>query len=409
LKAPHSKAALLLAVVLGSVAGSGCSREQRSEAQQAEATRAPVPVTVALPKVEKVQRTVDVVGTLEANEEVTVSNKLDGRLQRVYVDLGDRVQVGQILAKLDDGDYALALNQVEGSLREAMARLGLDRMPESPPNLEESPAVTRAKADLDNARANFERLEALYEERVISRQEYDDVATKLKLAHSSHRAAIDEVKSIWMVVTDREAQVRLAKKRLQETAMLAPLQGMVAKRLVSAGEYVKVGTPLLVLVQSDPLRLRGAVPERFAAEVKLGQSVRAGVDAFPTEVFTGFISRISPAADRVSRAFTVEALIRNRDGRLKVGFFARAAILTRVDQNALTVPAAAIVRFAGVAKLFILDNEVAREREVRTGMRLGDAVEITEGLRGNERVITSGMAKLTDGVPVRAKELVPVS
>lgn len=409
MKPPPWETVLLLAVVLPAVAIWGCRREQKSEALRAEARRATISVTAAVPKIEKVQRTVDVVGTMEPNEEVTISNKLDGRLQKVYVDLGDRVQVGQILAKIDDGDYALAMKQVEGSLREAMARLGLDRMPESPPNLDGSPAVSRAKADLDNAKANFQRLKALYEEHVISGQEYDDSATKLKLAEASHRAAIDEVRSLWMVVTDREAQANLARKRLQETAILAPLQGLVAKRLVSSGEYVKVGTQLFVLVQSDPIRLRGTVPERFSAEVKLGQAVRAGVDAFPNEVFAGLISRISPAADRVSRAFTVEALIGNKDGRLKAGFFARASILIRVDQDALTVPLGAIVRFAGITKLFVLDHGVAREKEVRTGMRLGDAIEITGGLHKNDRIITSGVTKLSDGVPVEAKEVRPPS
>jgi len=176
---------------------------------------------------------------------------------------------------------------------------------------------------------------------------------------------------------------------------------------VDVGNYVRVGTPIFVLVADDPLRLRGEVPERFVSELKIGQEVRGTVEAFPGEVLRGRLARISAAADATSRALTVEATVPNPDGRLRVGFFCKAAILTRTDAEALVVPVEALVNFAGVTRVFLVDESgVAHSRPVRTGLSLGTRIEITDGLEPGDRVATSALARLADGskVVVRATE-----
>src|SRR5262249_23611629 len=137
--------------------------------------------------------------------------------------------------------------------------------------------------------------------------------------------------------------VALAKRdvlaiQLGHTKIRAPFAGRIAKRMVDAGNYVRVGTPIFVLVADNPLRLRGEVPERFAAELKVGQDVRGYVEAYPDDTLGGRLARISAASDPKSRALTVEALVPNPDGKLKVGFFCKAAILTRTDTDALVIP-----------------------------------------------------------------------
>src|SRR5262249_48932767 len=147
---------------------------------------------------------------------------------------------------------------------------------------------------------------------------------------------------------------------------------------------------------------------RFASEVQIGQEVRGHVDAYPDDTIDGRLTRISPAANLQSRALTVEALVPNGDGKLKTGFFCKSQILTRTDAAALMVPVEALVTFAGVTRVFVVQPDgTARGREVETGLRQGALVEVTSGLSAGERVATSGLARLSDGVRVVVRESGP--
>lgn len=217
----------------------------------------------------------------------------------------------------------------------------------------------------------------------MSQQEYDTIA-------SAHDVAL--------------AKRDVLAIQLGHTKIRAPFSGRIAKRLVDVGNYVRVGTPIFVLVADDPLRLRGEVPERFAADLQIGQEVRGAVEAYPGEVIRGKLTRISAAADPKSRALTVEAVVPNADGRLKVGFFCKAEILTRTNAEAIVVPVEALVDFAGVTRVFVIDDEgTAHSRQVETGLRIGPRVEVVSGLRPEERVATSALARLTDGAKVQVR------
>ncbi|MFN8599797.1 MAG: efflux RND transporter periplasmic adaptor subunit [Candidatus Binatia bacterium] len=354
---------LVLGLTLALAASSGCSRDKSGEpaasptgapAAGGPAANAsePVTVTVETVAVERVERTVDFVGTLRADAEAEVATEVDGRLLAIEADLGDQVKEGQVLASLDSAT-------LDAQLREAAANL--------------------QKASTDEARA--EKLKA---QGVMSQQEFDTISSAQHVAQARR-----DVLAI----------------HLAHTKIRAPFAGRIAKRLVDVGNYVRVGTPIFVLVADDPLRLRGEVPERFVAELAIGQEVRGSVEAFPGDVLKGRLARISAAADSTSRALTVEATIPNPDGRLKVGFFCKAAILTKSDAEALVVPVEALVNFAGVTRVFIVDEGgIARTRPVRTGLSLGTKVEIVEGLSRGDRVATSALARLAEGskVVVRA-------
>lgn len=352
--------ALALGLTIALAASFGCSRG-KPETPSATPTAAaaagggaasapdqPVTVTVETVAVERVERTVDFVGTLRADAEAEVATEVDGRLLTIDADLGDQVKEGQVLASLDSAT-------LDAQLREAAANL--------------------QKASTDEARA--EKLKA---QGVMSQQEFDTISSAQHVAQARR-----DVLAI----------------HLAHTKIRAPFAGRIAKRLVDVGNYVRVGTPIFVLVADDPLRLRGEVPERFVSELAIGQEVRGSVEAFPGDVLKGRLARISAAADSTSRALTVEATVPNPDGRLKVGFFCKAAILTRSDAEALVVPVEALVNFAGVTRVFVVDESgVARTRPVRTGLSLGTKVEIVEGLSRGDRVATSALARLAEGSKV---------
>lgn len=381
----------------------GCERntsaakvQKRSEEQGALA------VTVTPVRTQKVQRAVEFVGTLYASEEITVSSEVEGRIASISADLGDRATPGQLLAKIQDTEFRFAVEQTEAALKESLAKLGLENIP--PPNFDvaKTSPVIKAKAELDDTQANLKRMKSLYDEKVISAQEYDTAETRAKTAFATYKNSLEEARALVANAHGKEAQLGTARKRLRDTAILAPLAGSVSKRFISAGEYVKVAIPLFNLVQDNPLKLRGMIPERFAPELQTGQIIELKVDAFPDKAFKGKIARISPAAEVASRSFLVEGLIDNSERQLKPNFFARASVLTRIDPNALTVPQQALITFAGVTKVFVVEGGVARERAVQTGIRVGkNEVEISGGLKPGELVAISALTRLIDGANVK--------
>jgi len=317
--------------------------------------RSAVPVTVASVTLQPSARLVRFVGTLYGDQEVTLSSQVEGQIRALNVDLGDQVEAGEVLAQIED-------DQWRARLREAEAML--------------------AKAEADEARGR-----ELVGRQVISAQEYESMKTQ---------AAVAKAQRDTLTVTIRHAAVQ------------SPITGAVARRFVSAGEYVHPGSQLFTLVAEDPLKLRGNVPERFAHELQVGQAVQVQVDAFPESTFAGRLARISPASSPESRAVAIEAIVVNRDRKLKPGFFANAAVITRTDDQALMVPQEALITFAGVTKLFVISEGKAHERQVQVGSRSnGGLVEIVRGIEATEVVATSGLAKLEDGSTVSVR--VPVS
>ncbi|MBI4523802.1 MAG: efflux RND transporter periplasmic adaptor subunit [Deltaproteobacteria bacterium] len=390
---------LALALVL-----SGCEKSSSaSRVEKKGVAAASTPVTVTPVRTQRVQRTVEIVGTLFANEEVTVSSELDGRIAAIHADLGDGVRQGDTLAKIEDAEFRFAVQQIEASLKETLAKLGLERVPPANFDVAKTSLALKAQAELTDAQVNLKRMKALLEEKVISHQEYDTADTRYKTALAVYNGALEEARALIAQAHSKEAQLGTARKRLEDTTIRTAMSGSVSKRMVSAGEYVKIGAALFTLVQEHPLKLRGMVPERFAPEIRVGQAVDVRVDSFPNQVFKGKLSRLAPASEVQSRSFTIEALIENPRRILKPGFFAKAAIFTKVDSNALTVPQQALVTFAGVSKVFVVqDNQFARERIVQTGVRTGDnEVEIVSGLKPGELVVISGLTRLIDGSPVQ--------
>lgn len=316
-----------------------------------DATSAAVPVTAAAVVVRPSARIVNFVGTLYGNEDVTLSSPVEGQIKSLSADLGDHVEAGHVLAQIDD-------DQLRARLREAEATL--------------------AKAHADEARGRH-----LADDNVISVQEYESMKTHADVAQAQRDT---------LIVTIRHTRVE------------SPISGAVARRFVSSGEYVHPGSQLFSLVAEDPLKLRGDIPERFAHQLQVGQTVQVRVDAFPDTAFTGRLGRISPASNPENRSVAVEATIDNHDRKLKPGFFANAAVITRTDDRALMVPQEALVTFAGVTKLFVIKDGVAHERQVQAGTRgSGGLVEITEGLTADEQVATSGLTKLENGLAVTVK------
>ncbi len=375
----------------------GCSKSDAANARGRE--DAPKPVKVERVKEESVQRSIEVVGTLAAVDEVTISSEAEGRVSKLLADLGDRVHAGQILVELDAEKLQYNADQQKAALARALAKYGASDSQHLPP-IERTPDVVKAQAELAQARQSFDRTAELHKRQLLPRQSLDDAKTMLDSKQASYDAALQNAKNLRADIDASEANAKLAARQLRDTTIRAPFDGYVQKRLVNLGEYVKVQTPVMAVVRVDPLKVTAEVPERMAPWVKIDQAIDLHVDAFPDRTITGKVSRMSPAANTATRAFPFEALVPNGDAQLKPGTFARVRITSsRVDQL-LTLPYAALQYRYGVNRVFVVDNDHLVARELKVGERLGDRIEILGGIKAGETVATSDVDKLVDGMKV---------
>jgi RND family efflux transporter MFP subunit len=184
---------------------------------------------------------------------------------------------------------------------------------------------------------------------------------------------------------------------LEDTVLRSPIDGIVRVRSAFAGEYRAAGTPIVTVVRQDPLRLQLAVPERSAAEVRAGQVVRVTVEG-DSASHEGRVVRLSPSIEEGTRTLAIEAAVPNPEARLRPGTFARADIVVS-EARGLVVPKSAVIVFAGVEKVMTVEEGAAHERRIRTGERVGDRVEVLEGLDAGAVVIANG-GSIADGTPV---------
>ncbi|HET9488206.1 MAG TPA: efflux RND transporter periplasmic adaptor subunit [Methylomirabilota bacterium] len=381
---------LLVLVAVGLAAGA-CGPDQPATASPQRKSATPAPAQRAV-KVEpagerQVARTVIATGTLAAEDQVVLGFQVAGRLSEILVDLGSRVRRGQALARLDPTDFRLRVEQAEAALRQARVRVGLS--PEGTDtrvNIEETAVVAQARAVLVEARLTRERMVKLWEQQLVARAQLDAAVAALQVAEARYQDAVEEVRNRQAVLAQRRSELELARQQLADTTLTSPIDGAARERRASVGQYLAAGTPVATVVQLDPLRLRVAVPERDAADVRPGQKVRLTVEG-DSASYGGRVVRLSPAIEEQSRTLLVEAEIPNPRGALRPGAFAKAEITTDAGRPVVVVPASAIVTFAGIDKVLAVADGRAVEKRVQLGRRLGEHVEVVSGLDKGEAVV----------------------
>jgi HlyD family secretion protein len=423
-------------LVVGLAVALGASAQSRAPGPGKPGASAPEPpplrITTAVAEGRSVQRSVDTVGSLLAWEEAVARSLISGTVLRLHADLGDTVREGQPLADLDRREADLTVDQLAADLvaaRENLARsraaaeasrANLERTRESRRALVAD--VERARADAEWKRRELERNQELLAKELIAARDVDQARAQhqaaaalvqmaestlgqhveqVRAAEAQLEADLGAVKAADAQVRQREAAVDLGKKRLTDTVVPAPLTGVVARRHVAGGEFVKDNTPLFTVVATDPLKYTGTVAERAAPEIRGGQEVRLTVDAFGARAFPGQVTRVAPVVDVPTRTLALEARVPNGQGLLKPGFFARGTVQVRRDARVPFVPAEALAYVVGISKVFVVANGRAQERLVKAGLREAGWVEILDGVKPGETVATSGLAQLYDGAPVQ--------
>jgi RND family efflux transporter MFP subunit len=344
-----------------------------------------------------------VTGTLAADQEVVLGFKVPGRLAEIPVDLGSSVQKSQAVAKLDTTDFELRVRQADAALQQARVRLGLSPDEEDANVvLEETAIAKQSRAEMDAARSRLERARQLYDKGLLPKADYDTTNSGYKVAEAKYEDSLDEVRNRQALLAQRKSELEIARQQLADTVLYAPISGMIRQRSANVGQYLAAGTPVVALVQTQPLRLQTAVPEREARMIRTGQPVRVTVEGAPG-THDGRVARISPSFDETNRTLLVETEVSNTAGILRPGAFSRAEIIVAAGYRALMVPSAAVVSFAGIDRVFIVKDGKASEKRIKVGRRSDEGVEIVEGVKAGEEVVLSP-GNMADGEKVIVKE-----
>ncbi len=352
------------AAIAGALALCGCHQPAAAGVETEKEAPAPISIAVATAHRQSLDRTAEAQGALFPREHAVMSSEVEGAVVQVAADFGDKVTVGQVMMKINPREYELRVETAQATLDQARAKLA-------------------------NSAARYNRAKALKQAGTISPEQFDLMESQLR---------VDQADTEWA-----QKALAMSRKKLADTEIRAPFSGSVQRRMVSLGEYVSTGKELYELIATDPIKLRSTVPERFVPLARVGMPVKLTIDAKPGAWYEGKITRIAPALDDSSRTLLVEAEVANPDGALKPGFFAHVTVDLGRDR-ALFIPGLAVLRYAGVARVFVVDGGVVRAREVTTGIVVGDQIEITAGLKEGERVAVSAVDRLADGTAVIAKE-----
>lgn len=295
-------------------------------------------------------------GSLRSDESVMIRPEIAGRLATLHFREGQSVEAGTLLVSLDD----------------AIARAEL----------------AQARANLNLAESNFQRAQMLFKRGASNAQALDEASAQQQAAR---------------------ATLALSQARLDKTRIRAPHAGVLGLRHVSPGDYLSEGQDIVNLEVLDPLKVEFRIPQKAVSQIRLGQPIEVGLDAYPGERFVGEIFAINPRLDEAGRSQAIRAHIDNADGRLNPGQFVKVTVILAERPEALVIPEEAVMPVGERLLVNLVVGDKVELREVKLGKRFAGKVEVREGLSGGEVLISAGWQKVREGLQVRTKvvELAP--
>jgi len=333
-----------------------------------------------------VRETAYVTGTVMADQSVKLTPELSGVLQTFSLPDGSPVEEGG-LVRSGDVVGVVEHDEVKAALEEAKSSLQVAKS-----------SVEQAKIKLEDAEREKNRMVALYEEGTVTEQKRDNAVTAYQVGKASLQVAKDEV-------SRARARLEKARIRYEKAEVTSPIDGIISEKYVDKGNYVTPATPLVKVVDIDHVEVQGGVSGEYLPYLKPGTTTaQVATDAFPEKSFTGKVDRVQPELDPGTRTVEITVRMENSDRLLKPGMFARVKLMLKEKTGVPLVPDVA-VRQTGEGRyyVFVVQDGVARRREVRLGLEEGAMNEVLEGVSPGDKVIVRGHRVVEDGAPVRAR------
>ena len=372
-----------------------------------------VPVRTALVEKGEVNSFLKVTGVVEANETVRVTSEIMGQAKEVKVKNGEEVKRGDILIALGDEQIKIQVAQAQATLDSVQASSDKIKSGARPQEIKQAEsALLQAKMNRDSVEENYLRMKKLFTEKAISEQQYEQAKNQYEIADVQYQsaqesyelviegAAEEDIKSVEAQVRQAKAALDMAKYQLKNTQITAPISGKVTSISVSSGEMISPSIPLLSIIDVSRIFVKVGISEKDISKIKEGQKVNLEIDAFPEEKFRGEVVSKSVAVDQISKALEVKIEILQPEVDIPIGVFARGDILVKTNQYALIIPASALTRKKGGIYVYVIEEGVARQKEVVLGIIQDERVEILDGLSEKEEIVVLGNQELEDGLKV---------
>ncbi len=407
----------LLIVIIGLLAFRIVNRlneRQQEEVQKSQIKEEIIiPVRTALVEKGEVNSFLKVTGVVEANETVRVTSEIMGQAKEVKVKDGEEVNKGDILIVLGDEQIKIQVAQAQATLDSVQASYDKIKSGARPQEIKQAEsAVLQAKINRDSAEENYLRMKKLFTEKAISEQQYEQAKNQYEIADVQYQsaqesyelviegAAEEDVKSVEAQVRQTKSALDMAKYQLKNTQVTAPISGKVTSITVSSGEMVSPSIPLLSIIDVSRIFVRVGISEKDISKIKESQTVDLKIDAFPEEKFQGEVVSKGVAVDQISKTLEVKIEILKPEVDIPVGVFARGDILVKTNQDALIISSSALTRKKDGIYVYVIEEGIARQKEVVLGIIQDERVEILDGLSEEEEIVVLGNQELEDGVRV---------
>ncbi len=353
-------------------------------------------VSVAVPRPAPATTELDLPGNIQAFQETPIYARVDGYLRQRSVDIGDRVEGGQVLAEIETPELDQQVSQAEAALSQARASLA-----------QAEASLQQMKANLELARISAERWGALLADGAVARQDVDERRSQYDAARASTDAARANVDATRANVAANAANLQRLRALTSFKRVVAPYRGIITARTVDRGALIAAGSsatsvPLFRIAETDTLRIFVNVPQTFVRSIAPGQGAKIVVREFPGRAFAGKVSRDASALDPTSRTLLTELLVPNTDLTLKPGMYAQVRFSVMGADPPVVIPATALViRAEGPQVAVVRGDHTVHFQKVELGRDLGTTVEVVSGLKGDERLIVNVPDGLKEGITVR--------
>ena len=334
----------------------GCEKKEATKHDEA------IPVTIGKVTSMDLTYTLQRVGSLEAKESVLLKAEAEGSITGIFFEEGDWVKEGQVLIKLNDA-------KIEASMAQLQARLH------------------QMQVQLANSERTLQRKEPLVKEELVSKQDFDDLQSRIEV----EKATLKEIR----------AQLAHNRELLDDTEVRAPFAGATSERKISVGDFLRIGDPVVQLVQLNPLEVAFRVDEKYKTSLYPQQPVALMVAAYPGKKFQGEVYFISPDIDISTRTFLVKSRVANEQALLNPGMFAEVTIATEVHKNALVVPWESVIQLEDETYLYVVNTTTAKKVPVKLGLVSEKLAEVFGNLKAGQSVVQEGKYALHDGSKVR--------
>ncbi len=410
---------IALVVIVGLIIGGYTywSRPAANAQSSATATKPkaskPRPVHIITVQRGTIRQQTGATGDILAAAQVEIFSKVEGRVDELSVEQGDTVQKGQVIAQIADDELAAKAERAAAQLEAVQAEWAQMQAGERQEEIAQAlDRVQRTQAELTNARREFKRSKALFEKGLYASQQLDDARLKTTQARTAHAVADKQLRILrsGARVEDRqalrarmraaEAALRLSKTELRNAVITAPINGIISHRHIDSGSYVTDRNALVTVVDMQSVKIRVPISERDIVTIQPGLPADIRVDAYPRDLFTGIVKRISPTIDPANRSGDVEIAIDNADLRLKPGMFANVMLVVQERQDVVLIPLQALHYKGDTTAVFVVEDGKAHLRNVTIGLQNETDVEITAHLEAGTTIVLAGHHALKDQAPV---------